>query len=54
MIIYDDDLNQIYYHRNYKLLGLEPYDKNDTYNSLRRNCGLNECFKRLVEKHRKK
>jgi len=42
----DDDLNQIYYHRNYKLLGLEPYDKNDIYNSLRRNCGLTECFKK--------
>ena len=42
----DDDLNKIYYHKNYKLLGLHPYDKNDTDNSLRRNCGLNECFKK--------
>ena len=45
--INNDDSNvpqYLYYYKNHKILGLEPYNRN-IYDCLRRTTGLNECFK---------
>ncbi len=45
--INNDDSNvpqYLYYYKNHKILGLEPYNSN-VYDCLRRTTGLNECFK---------